>query len=92
MGSVPQYGRRLVPTIVDDLARDEPNHILYCIPKNDQLENGCRDISARVFANAVNRTAQWIETQIGRSDVFKTVAYVGPRKLIRTLGHLVTNL
>ena len=80
MGKTAEYGRRLVPRILDELARDEPDHVLYCIPKNDQLDDGFRDITARVFANAVNRTARWLEGEIGRSDVAKTVAYAGPRR------------
>ncbi len=81
MGVSEDYGRRLLPAVVDDLAQESPDHILYAFPKAGTLDQGFRDVSARQFANAVNRTARWLEMTMGRrSTSFETIAYIGPRE------------
>lgn len=73
------YGRRLVPVIVDGMARNDPERAVYSIPLSQDLSDGFRDISARVFANAVNRTAWWLEAKLGKGSSFQSVGYIGPR-------------
>ncbi|KAH9866909.1 hypothetical protein IAQ61_007498 [Plenodomus lingam] len=73
----PRYGRRLVPNIIDDNARNQPNRACFSIPKCDALEHGFRDITWRMYANAINKTAYFIEREIGRSTSFETVMYLG---------------
>lgn len=76
-----QVGRRLIPQIVDDLALHEPNRLVYSIAKSADISEGFMEVSARVWANAVNRTAWWLDGLVGKSDTFQTVGYVGPREL-----------
>lgn len=73
----PQYGRRLVPTIIDDNARTQPNRACFSIPRTDSLQDGFSDITWRMYANAINKTAFFIEREIGRSASFETVMYLG---------------
>ena len=73
-----EYGRRLVPTLVDELARQAPDHVFASIPKSSQFTDGLIDVTNSMFACAVNRAAWSLESMIGRSDEFETIAYLGP--------------
>ncbi|KAI8943280.1 hypothetical protein NX059_001300 [Plenodomus lindquistii] len=73
----PQYGRRLIPTIIDENARTQPDGACFSIPRCDALQKGFRDITWRTYANAINKTAHFIEREIGRSATFETVMYLG---------------
>ncbi|KAI0429011.1 L-aminoadipate-semialdehyde dehydrogenase [Xylaria sp. FL1042] len=77
------YGRRLVVTIVDDMARDEPDRIVYSLPLTRNVADGFRDITALELANAVNRTAWWLESELGKGSSFPTVGYIGPHNDFR---------
>ncbi|KAI1333833.1 L-aminoadipate-semialdehyde dehydrogenase [Xylariaceae sp. FL0016] len=77
-------GHRLLPVVVDEAARDNPDRIVYTVPHlGDSGDSGdsFEDITALRFANAINRTAHWIETHLGRSDSFDTIGYIGPHDL-----------
>jgi hypothetical protein len=56
-----KYGRRLIPQILDSLAAAEPDRIVYSVA--EFLEDGpkFREITARAFAQAVDKTAWWIQ-------------------------------
>jgi hypothetical protein len=79
------YGRRLIVTIVDDQARDDPDHAVYRLPLTSNVAEGFRDITAATLANAVNRTSHWLESQLGKGSSFPSIGYIGPRKT--TLRH-----
>ncbi|KUI55865.1 Acyl-CoA synthetase family member 2, mitochondrial [Cytospora mali] len=71
-------GRRLLPAVVDQLARDEPDRAWCSLPRDDyDLSQGFEDISYARFANAINKLAWFIEESIGKSTTFETVAYLG---------------
>ena len=71
-------GKRLLPTVIDELAREDPNRPWASIPRDDyDLSQGFADISYAVLANAVNKLAWLVEKSIGRSDSFETIAYLG---------------
>lgn len=63
------YGRRLVISIVDEMARDKPGWIVYSIAISQDISKGLHDISARQFANAANRTAWWLESELGKGSL-----------------------
>ncbi|KAF1849275.1 acetyl-CoA synthetase-like protein [Cucurbitaria berberidis CBS 394.84] len=71
------YGRRLIPTIVDHNAKTQPDRACFSIPRSEVLQDGFRDISWRTYANAINKTAHFIQGKIGRSSSFETVMYLG---------------
>lgn len=86
MAASKDYGRRLVVTIVDEMARDEPDRIVYSLPLTSNVADGFHDITALKLANAVNRTAWWLESKVGKGSSFPTVGYIGPRKIILRLS------
>ncbi|RYP43593.1 hypothetical protein DL770_011588 [Monosporascus sp. CRB-9-2] len=76
--SPPKCGQRLLPAVIDELARDEPNRPWASIPIDDwDLSRGYEDISYGRFANAINKLAWFIVNSIGRSSTFETIAYLG---------------
>ena len=98
------YGRRLIPNIIDERARTNPERPVYSISmlyesatlelndissrgnvhsvpiSSNHALRGFRDISARIFANAVDRVAWWIEAELGRGSNFPSIGYIGPRR------------
>ncbi|KZF22836.1 NRPS-like enzyme [Xylona heveae TC161] len=93
MGSDLDYGRRLVPTIIDERARMGYAKPYASIPRSTDVSLGFRDVSYRELANAINRCAWWLEEKLGRSDGFETLAYIGPtdlRYIILTVATIKT--
>lgn len=76
----PEYGRRLIPTLVDEMAASTPNRVYASIPRNQDFTGGFDDVTFRILARAVNRAAFWIENKLGKSAHFETIAYLGPSK------------
>ena len=79
-GTTTDIGKRLIPHLVDKMAIDEPDRVIYYISKSKDISQGFREITARNFADAVNKTAWWLHNQHGRSKTFETCAWIGPRK------------
>ncbi|RYP43923.1 hypothetical protein DL768_009554 [Monosporascus sp. mg162] len=76
--SPPKCGKRLLPAVIDELARDEPSRPWASIPIDDwDLSHGYEDVSYDTFANAINKLAWFIVNSIGRSSTFETIAYLG---------------
>lgn len=71
---------RLVHLIPDEIAREAPDHPLFSYAKGAKPQDGFIDVSAKQFANAVNRTSWYLETFLGKPKGFETVAYMGPSK------------
>ncbi|KAM3085599.1 hypothetical protein ACMFMG_002669 [Clarireedia jacksonii] len=82
MGSTntPAYGQRLLPSLVDEEAGNNPDRVVYSYVKTTKAADGLVSVSNKRFANAVNRAAWWIESLIGNSTTFETVGYIGPGK------------
>lgn len=74
------YGKRLVPQILDSLARAEPNRIMYSVALDSKIAEGFRHVSAGEFAKAVDELAWLLHGQIGDSPSIEPVGYIGPRK------------
>ncbi|KAL5398579.1 hypothetical protein PMIN04_002250 [Paraphaeosphaeria minitans] len=72
-----QYGKRLMPVMVDEIAAETPDRVCFSIPRTIDLKAGFHDITFQTFANAINKTATFIEREIGRSSMFETVMYMG---------------
>ncbi|KAK6592156.1 thioester reductase domain-containing protein [Botrytis cinerea] len=70
---------RLVHLIPDELARSVPDHSIFAYPKTDMPQDGFVEVSARSFANAINRTAWYLESILGKAPAgeFPAVAYQG---------------
>ena len=72
------YGNVLIPTKLDQLARETPNHVFAAIPKSADFADGLEDITVSTLARAVDRIAWWLESIIGKTTEFETIAYLGP--------------
>lgn len=72
------YGHRLIPSLVDEYARTDPDYVFALIPKTANFADGLKEITISAFARAVNEVASRIDSQIGKSTSFETMAYIGP--------------
>ncbi|KAI1774063.1 acetyl-CoA synthetase-like protein [Hypoxylon cercidicola] len=72
-----EYGRRLLPAVLDSLADSDPTRLYAVIPKTSNMKDGFRDISVADIARAANSMAQWIEDRFGRGDNFETICFMG---------------
>lgn len=86
----PEYGKRLIPQILDDLALADPDCIVYSIASFSHDEPSFRDISARELTQAIDKTAWWLCGQLHASNrssnesahpssKIQSLGYVGPR-------------
>jgi len=73
----PEYGRRLLPVELDRIAKADPRRPYFARPRNPtNLADGFEDISYHRVANAVNRTAHWLQREFGKPKDFDTIAYL----------------
>lgn len=77
----PLYGARLLPQVLDDLAVSDPERVYASLPISPDISQGFHDVTMREIANAVNNAAWWLEDRIGRTEIFETLAYMGPTDL-----------
>ncbi|KAI0813826.1 hypothetical protein GGR55DRAFT_702803 [Xylaria sp. FL0064] len=75
--SRPNYGKRLMPVVLDELAKNNPNRLYAVIPKSSNVDDGFRDITVADVARCVNFMAHWIEQRLGRSSSFETISFIG---------------
>lgn len=74
---------RLVHLIPDELARKVPEHSLFAFPKTDKPQDGLVEVSAKCFANAINRTSWYLESLLGKAPPgFPSVGYMGSSEII----------
>lgn len=71
------YGERLLPQVIDAYAKRDPERIYALVPHSADVDQGFRRITMKELARAVNRIAWWIDREIGHSDNFETLAYMG---------------
>ena len=72
-----EYGERLLPQIVDEYARTQPDRIYASLPRTAAVSDGYYDVTMLQFANAINGMAWWIESRLGKSTAFETMTYMG---------------
>ena len=73
------YGRRLIPQILDTLAAEEPERVIYSLAKSSDISQGFREVTARSFVQAVDKTAWWLRGHVGETASVESVGYIGPR-------------
>ncbi|TVY17157.1 Non-canonical non-ribosomal peptide synthetase FUB8 [Lachnellula arida] len=89
----PNCGRRLLPTLIDEYARSEPDRTFVAIPLSTDLRDGWKDVNYLTYARAINWCSWWIEENLGRGKDFDTISYMGPldlRYLIILMGAVKT--
>ncbi|KAM0425254.1 hypothetical protein ACHAPT_009571 [Fusarium lateritium] len=74
-----EHGRRLLPSLVDEIAISDPERVFYSVTKTNNPADGFQDINAKAFARAVSRCAWHIEKHLGRGQNFPTLSYIGPQ-------------
>jgi hypothetical protein len=81
MGSETEYGRRLIPNVIDQLGRTYPQREAFQAPRTDNPKDGWKIITFKAYANAINRCALKIIERCGDAPpgVFPTIAYIGPQ-------------
>ncbi|CAD0111646.1 unnamed protein product [Aureobasidium uvarum] len=79
----PEYGTRLLPTLIDAIATTTPNRVYASIPRDDaDMSRGFKDITYADFALAIDALSWWLDETLGKADgTFPTFAYFGPRDL-----------
>ena len=75
--NAPQYGKRLVPVIVDERAKEEPRRTWGEMPRSSNLADGYRTIDYATVANAINKAAHWLDSSLEKPKPFETCAYIG---------------
>jgi acyl-CoA synthetase (AMP-forming)/AMP-acid ligase II len=75
------YGRRLVPTIIDQLAASDPDRNFASYPKSSDLTEGFIDVSFSTLSNAINRASWWLAAAMKSTASSDTFAYLGPNDL-----------
>ncbi|KAI1747116.1 hypothetical protein F4782DRAFT_451716 [Xylaria castorea] len=75
-----EYGRRLLPHVVDDIAANEPERECFSIPRSSDPKDGWKIVTFKQYANAINHVARRIVDNCGVPpvDTFPTIAYIGP--------------
>lgn len=68
---------RLIHLVPDELAAKVPDHCLFAYPQDENPQHGFVEVSARQFANAVNRTSWYLEALVGAPRDFDTICYIG---------------
>ena len=74
------YGRRLIPRILDSVAALSPERIVYTVLNLVDGKYQLQHITASIFAKAVDKTAWWLQSQIGDGHGIRPVGYIGPRR------------
>jgi hypothetical protein len=75
------YGRRLIPHIIDDVASQDPQREIFLSPRSSEPKDGWAPTTFGEYANAINRCARDIVDRYGEAPRggFPTIAYIGPQ-------------
>ncbi|KAI0449288.1 hypothetical protein F5B21DRAFT_51707 [Xylaria acuta] len=76
-----EYGQRLIPHIIDDIAKADPQREILLTPRSSDPKDGWAPMTFGDYANAINRCAQEIVDLYGKAaeGQFPTIAYIGPQ-------------
>ncbi|KAI0799951.1 hypothetical protein GGR55DRAFT_692576 [Xylaria sp. FL0064] len=76
-----QYGQRLLPHIIGDVASKYPRREILLTARSTDPKDGWRPMTFGDYANAINQCAQVIVDTYGRASEggFPTIAYIGPQ-------------
>lgn len=76
------YGRRLLASLVDHHAQNEPDRVWASFPIRDDPKEGFRDVTYKELAEAIARAAWWLDRTLGVSNgIFETFAYSGDKEI-----------
>ncbi len=72
------YGSRLLPCVLDEWGRDEPDRLYVLVPRSPNVAKGFVGVTMRQMTHAVDVTAWWLIETFGSGNGPRTLAYVGP--------------
>ncbi|RYC65868.1 hypothetical protein CHU98_g278 [Xylaria longipes] len=71
------YGRRLMPSVLDELANSDKPKLFGSIPTTNDPSDGFRDVTVADMARCVDFMAAWIADKFGMSESCETLTYIG---------------
>ncbi|PYH83985.1 putative AMP-binding enzyme [Aspergillus uvarum CBS 121591] len=76
-----QHGQRILASVVESRAKNEPNSAWVSVPIDDaDLSRGFREISFQQLNNAANHAAHWLHQHLpATTEPFQCFAYAGPK-------------
>ena len=77
--SRPQYGRRLLPCVLDDEAQTYPERLFAAFATSNNVCQGFRDVTFSQMAHAVDFMAHRLQSTFGSilKHDFETLTYIG---------------
>ena len=72
-----ERGRRLVPNVIDDIAKSAPDRAYCLYAKSNHVTDGFALVTYSQLANAINCVSSWVKNILGTSQSFETIAYLG---------------
>jgi thioester reductase-like protein/acyl-CoA synthetase (AMP-forming)/AMP-acid ligase II len=75
------YGKRVLPSLIDQIAKEDPNRLYISYPTGQDFSAPVRDVTFADFARAIDRAAGWIEEKLGKGENFQTIAWIGPQDI-----------
>ncbi|KAI9747250.1 MAG: hypothetical protein M4579_007498, partial [Chaenotheca gracillima] len=76
----PQYGQRLIPTVIDVMSVNDPDKVFALIPRTMRTKDGFRHVTYADLAEAINTAAHWL-SGIVKEERGRYLAYLGPSDL-----------
>ncbi|KAE9367390.1 putative NRPS-like enzyme [Stipitochalara longipes BDJ] len=74
------YGSRLMPTILHDEAKHNPQRTFAVVTRSDNLEDGFIEVTFEQVARAVNHVSHWLQARFENGDKpprHTTLSYIG---------------
>ena len=72
----------ILVNLVDEKARITPEATYAEIPNSaTSVDEGYTKITYQTFASVINGAAWWLKKNLGHSENFETLAYIGPNDL-----------
>ncbi|KAL9027102.1 MAG: hypothetical protein Q9196_004324, partial [Gyalolechia fulgens] len=81
------HGQRLLPALIDDIARSDPERLLAVVARTANPKDGYDEIDFFRFRRAVDGCSWWLEAQLGKDAARQNIAYYGSLDL---MYHIVT--
>ncbi|KAL4794339.1 hypothetical protein BDV19DRAFT_390398 [Aspergillus venezuelensis] len=76
---ISNLGKRLMATVIDDLAVSGPERKICSMPERPDSADAYGDLSAKTLSHAINSLPWWIVENFGTGDDYEeTLAYMGP--------------
>ncbi|KAI2465615.1 hypothetical protein F4781DRAFT_408665 [Annulohypoxylon bovei var. microspora] len=83
MAKKAEFGRRLLPNVIDEIAQEEPSRECFSIPRSSKPEDGWQAITFKEYSNAINHISYLIVEKCGHAppNTTPTLAYIGPNDI-----------